>query len=397
MTRARVKAELIRWVREDAGLTVADVARKTGTSESRVQQWEAGELPPTIRQLRLLGNAAKRPLAIFYLAEPPKRFQAMHDFRRIPGDPMAEGSPGLRLAIRSALARREVAVELADELDELSDELPIAATVDDDPKDVARRIREFLDVPLQLQKKWSGAYEALNSWKEAIEQRGVLVFQAPGVDVSEMRGFSVAEPPFPMIVLNVRDAPNGRVFTLMHELAHLLLRQGGLCDLTDHGARPPEDDRIEVFCNAVAAEALVPGEALLLSPLVRAHGPDPVWSEEELGRLAREFSVSQEVVLRRLLESGRTTSAFYRAMRAQFLEAYEERRRSQAGFAPPDVAAVSHAGKSFVRLVLDAYYSERITSRDVSEYLGVRLKHLPKIEERVMGDRTVTYGPPRKS
>lgn len=383
MARARVKAELIRWVREDAGLTIAEVAKKTGTSEARVVQWENGELAPTIRQLRLLGNAAKRPLAVFYLADPPKRFQAMRDFRRIPGDPLEEGSSELRLAIRFALARREIALELAQGLDERRDELSLQATVDEDPRDVGQRIREFLGVRLEVQKKWSGAYEALNSWKDAIEDKGVLVFQAPGVGVAEMRGFSVAEMPLPMIVLNVRDAPNGRVFSLMHEFTHLLLRQGGLCDLSDRGARPPEDDRIEVFCNAVAAETLVPGAALLLSTVVQHHGASEEWSEEDLARLAREFSVSREVVLRRLLESGRTTTAFYRRMRAQFLEEYEARRSSRTGFAPPDVAAVSHAGNSFVRLVLDAYYSERITSRDVSEYLGVRLKHLPKIEERM--------------
>ncbi|HSW29062.1 MAG TPA: helix-turn-helix domain-containing protein [Longimicrobiales bacterium] len=318
MTRARVKRELIRWAREDAGLTIADVARKTGTSVDRVSRWEEGTLAPTLRQLRLLGNAAKRPLAVFYLAEPPKRFQAMHDFRRLPGDPLAEGSPEFRLALRSAMARREVALQLAEGLDAASPELGMRVALDEQQRDVAARVRLLLSIPLERQRGWSGAYEALNGWRAAIEAQGVLVFQASGVDLREMRGFSIAEDPLPAIVLNVRDTPNGRVFTLLHEFCHLLLRRGGVCDLAEQGARAPEDDRVEVFCNAVAAE---------------------------------------------LLDAGRTTR----------------------GFAPPDIAAVSQAGVPFIQLVLDSYYQERITSRDLSEYLGINLKHLATIEERVMG------------
>lgn len=389
MVRARVKPELIRWAREDAGLSVADAAKKAGTSVSRIEHWEAGTAQPTIRQLRLLANAVKRPLAVFYLPEAPKRFQAMHDYRRMPGDPMAEGSPGLRLAIRAAITRREVALELAEGLEHLLAELPISTSLDDPILEVAERIRGLLGIPLKVQKGWTTAYEALNAWRDAIEEAGALVFQASGVDLEEMRGFSIAEGPLPTIVLNVRDAPNGRVFTLVHEFCHLLLRRGGLCDLTDQGARPPEDDRVEVFCNAVAAETLVPAAALLLSPVVQSHRTGPEWEVEELQRLAREFSVSREVILRRLLERGRTTQAFYRQMRAEFLEQYGERQRTRQGFATPDITAVSQAGTSFVRLVLDSYYQERITSRDVSEYLGVRLKHLPSIEERVMGGRVM--------
>jgi len=389
MVRARVRAELIRWAREDAGLSVGDVAKKAGTSVSRVEQWEEGTIQPTIRQLRLLSNAVKRPLAVFYLPEPPKRFQAMHDYRRLPGDPMTEGSPELRLAIRAAISRREVALELAEGLEDLPPELSASASLEDPILEVAERIRRFLGIPLKVQKGWTAPYEALNAWRDAIERAGALVFQAPGVDVEEMRGFSIAENPLPTIVLNVRDVPNGRVFTLIHEFCHLLLRRGGLCDLADRGARPPEDDRVEVFCNAVAAETLVPVAALLLSPVVQSHGRAPEWEMEEVQRLAREFSVSREVILRRLLERGRTTQPFYRRMREEFLEQYEERRKAQRGFAMPDVTAVSQAGNSFVRLVLNSYYQERITSRDVSEFLGVRLKHLPSIEERVMGDRVM--------
>jgi Zn-dependent peptidase ImmA (M78 family) len=283
------------------------------------------------------------------------------------------------------MARREVALQLAEGLDAASPELGMRASLEERQRDVAARVRLLLSIPLERQRAWSGAYEALNGWRAAIEAQGVLVFQASGVDLREMRGFSIAEDPLPAIVLNVRDTPNGRVFTLLHEFCHLLLRRGGVCDLAEQGARAPEDDRVEVFCNAVAAETLIPAASLLLHAVVQRYGAEPDWKEEELRLLARDFSVSREVVLRRLLDGGRTTRAFYQMMRERFLEEYEERRNAQQGFSPPDIAAVSQAGVPFIQLVLDSYYQERITSRDVSEYLGVNLKHLASIEERVMG------------
>jgi Zn-dependent peptidase ImmA (M78 family) len=385
--RATVKPELIHWVREDAGLSLEDVAKKTGTTVERVRNWETGDLAPTIRQLRLLGRAARRPLAVFFLSEPPKRFQAMHDYRRMPGDPLAEGTREFRLEIRAALARREIAVELAEELGEPSTEFPIRLSLEEDAIDAAFRLREALGIKLGIQRTWRSPYDALNGWKRAIEDLGALVFQASGVDVSEMRGFSIAEFPFPAVVVNVQDSPRARVFSLIHELCHIGLRRGGVCDLTDPGQRPPEEDRVEVFCNAVAAEVLVPINALVLSGVVQEHGSDPEWTMRELQILSTEFSVSREVILRRLLTAGRTTKKFYREKREEFLEEYRALRRKQTGFVTPDVKAVSGAGPTFVKLVLDSYYQERITSRDVSEYLGVRLKHLASIEEKVMGGR----------
>ena len=386
--RARVKPELIRWVRRNAGLSVADAARKAGTSEAIVHRWENGTLQPTVRQLRLLANATKRALAVFYLAEPPRGFTALRDFRRLPGTPVAAQTPALRLAVRLACERRQLALDLATDLHEVPRTLPIQASVEEHVTDVARRIRSLLGISIQEQKRWKDSYAALNGWRQAVQQCGVLVFQARGVKVTEMRGFSVTEEPMPLIVLNTKDAPNGRVFTLLHEFCHLLLRKGGICDLKDRRQRP-EENPIEVFCNSVAAKTLVPRRAFAQSTVVRHHAPGKKWEVSEISALAKEFSVSREVVLRRLMTMGRLSRAAYRSWRQALTAEYETVQAGQAGFASPVNSAVSGLGQSFVKLVLLSYYQDRITSRDVSEYLGVRLKHMAKIEERVMGSRVM--------
>lgn len=384
--RARVNPEMIRWVRENAGLSIEDAARKAQVRRSAVRSWESGTRQPTIRQLRLLGNAARRPLAIFYLSEPPWNFTALTDFRSLPGTPAGAHSHALRLAVRWALERRQVALDLAAELNEDIPLLPISATLGEPVPDLARRVRAFLGVSESEQRHWRSPYDSLNGWRRAVQAQGVLVFQASGIDVSEARGFSATEQPLPVIVLNVGDAPNGRVFTLLHELCHVLLRNGGICDLRDRAWGVPEQNPIEVFCNAVAGEALVPADALARSQAVRDIPAGMNWRASEIRALAQEFSVSREVALRRLLGAGRITPEEYRSHIDAILKArHQPRDPRKTGFIPPANKVVSSLGHPFIRWVLTSYYQEKITTRDVSAHLGVRLKHMAKIEKTVMG------------
>jgi len=187
-------------------------------------------------------------------------------------------------------------------------------------------------------------------------------------------------------VVNIKDTPRGRCFTMFHELTHIMLHEDGLCDLSEESDRAPEEQRIEIFCNHVAGAALVPQDHLLSEELVRQKGNSPEWSDHELRLLADRYSVSREVLLRRLLVCRRTTETFYQRKREQFQEEYTAQgTRRPGGFVPPHVVAVSSAGRFFTRLVLNNYHEENITVSDVSDLLGVRLKHLPKIEDDVMG------------
>jgi Zn-dependent peptidase ImmA (M78 family) len=209
------------------------------------------------------------------------------------------------------------------------------------------------------------------------------------VTVPEARGFCLAEFPLPVIVANIKDAPRGRVFTLVHEVAHVALRQDGLCDLDDVTTRSRERLQVERFCNTVAGATLVPRDAILGLDVVRSHGTGPEWTDEALSALADRFGVSQEVILRRLLDLRRTSLEFYRERREQFLQEYETaREQREAGFAPPYQVAWASAGPAFTGLVLSSYSSGNITASDVSDYLGIRLKHLPRIEEQLLaGER----------
>ena len=381
--RALVNAEALKWARRVAGFTSEDAARRAGTSENRLAQWEAGEAHPTLRQLRLLARAYRRPTAFFYRSELPPEPPGLPDFRLLPDAVMERGnSPALRYEIRRVQARRETALEILALLREVPSEVALRADRGDGPEVVGSSVRQFLAVSMEVQRAWKDHYEALREWTRAVEARGVLVFQFSNVEVEEARGFSVAHPTLPIVALNGKDSPRGRIFTLIHELAHIALGQAALCDLNDHDSA----GWVEPFCNAVSAEALVPQASLLASPEVAAQARDPEWSEPRLLALANRFMVSREVVLRRLLSLGLTTEAVYQAHRERFLEEYRRQREGQGGFLQYFRRVLRDNGEAFTGLVLSAFDQKAISERDVSHYLGdVKLRHVDAIRDVLAG------------
>ena len=383
---AAINADLLSWAREEARLGIAQAAKKLCVKPERLGEWERGTKRPTITQLRKIAALYHRPIAVFYLDARPTTFRPMHDYRRLPGEVAGEESPVLHLQVRRAYERRDVALELLSALGEPPPEFRLAASLGESPETVAARVRAFLNVSLETQGSWKNDREAFNAWRGAFESREVLVFQAVKVAVKEARGFSISETPLPVLIVNRKDSLRGRIFTLFHEFAHVLLRDGGLCDLEEDGQRDHKDEAIEVFCNAVAAAALVPRSALLDHAVIWKHGAGrAAWSDDDLLILARAFNVSTEAILRRLLTLGRTTADFYRAKREEFLREVTATQKKKGRGLRPDQETLSTAGRLYVRLVLQGYYHERITSSDLADYLSIRLNHLQKIE-RAVGD-----------
>lgn len=381
MTRALANpnSAVLIWARQSAGLAVEVAAKRAGIATERLAAWEKGEQRPSFAQLRKLASIYKRPLAAFYLAEPPRRFEAMHDFRKVSQAGEATPSAELTVELRKARDRREWALELHQQMEEVPPNLKATITLTQGAEQVATDVRQLLSVSLEKQSAWRTDYEAFREWRLLVENIGILTFQANDVEVAEARGFSIAERPLPVAVANIKDAPRGRIFTLLHEVVHILLASGGICDLHETGT--DEASRVEAFCNRVAGAILFPRDALLATETVRSHRKSDIeWTDGELATLSREFGGSREAALVRLLTLGLTTEEFYRAKRDKFLALYAEQRKRLTGFAPPHEVALTSAGPAFTSLVIESFNRERITASDVSDYLQVRLKHLADIQ-----------------
>jgi Zn-dependent peptidase ImmA (M78 family)/transcriptional regulator with XRE-family HTH domain len=383
---ANIESPVLRWARESAGLSVEAAAKKISVTPEKLAVWEEGDEKPSVPQLRKAASVYKRPLAVFFLSRPPDTPSPPHDFRRLDSPRALEGSPALMLELRRARRRRQVALELATEQNDQSIyDFPIEARADDDPESLADMARDWLGITVRQQSTWRGEYGPLNGWLATIESKGVLVFQTSDVDLNEMRGFSISEYPIPAIVLNATDAPRGRAFTLAHELVHLFIRNGGICDpLRVSGAGRSENERVEAFCNRVAGAIMVPADDLVRHPAVAAARRPQDWDDSILRELADRYAVSREVVLRRLLILDKTTQRFYEAKHSEYGQQFADSRaqaKLEGGFAPYSRVVVRDLGKKYTRMVLEALERDQITPADVSDYLGINLKHLVDIAD----------------
>lgn len=379
--RALVKPPLLTWARRMAGLQLNDAARKAGIDRDRLLAWENGFENPTIADLRKLGETYKRPIAVFYLAEPPVGFDAQREFRRLPGITAANESVDMRLALRRALYRRDAALAIYESLHESTPQLTQGADPSEDPETVGRRIRGLLSVPWSEQLAWISPGAALNAWRHAVENLGVLVFQTGRVPLDEMRGISIPNGPLPVILLNNADSPHGRIFSLLHEFAHILLAANGHQTGVMSQRTSPIDQQLERTSNGFAAATLMPEREFLSAA---AHFPQALEGEDaSLIRFADQIKVSPEAILRRLASLQRVPMELYREKRRYWQKRPWFPSRRTGGGAPVEVRIIANAGKPFVSLVLEGYRRSKVSSTDVSDYLGVQLKYLDRVSRQL--------------
>lgn len=278
--------------------------------------------------------------------------------------------------------RREIALQLKAAAGEQAPRFTLRAAASESAVAAAALVRDALGVTLADQLSWGDERTAYKAWRAAVESVGVLVFQVARVRVEEMRGLSAFQQPFPVILINGSDSIRGRIFSLFHELGHCLLHEVHVCDWRDEASWAGGDT--EVWCNAFAANLLVPVVALTAEFRTLSRGArEADWLETR--RVADAFKVSQEVILRRLVTLGSLTESAYKAARAQLqeLERSPKKRKGRGG-PSPDLTAVWTFGAPFVRSVLGALDQRRITLSEVSDYLDVKVRWVPRIRERVL-------------
>lgn len=220
----------------------------------------------------------------------------------------------------------------------------------------------------------------------------MLVFALSGahhkIPLTEVRGFAIAEKKLPVVVVNGQDGRKGRIFTLMHELAHVTLGLSAIENSFEAGDKLPAPERaIETLCNRIAAGVLMPREVMLVDALVRSKGANAAWTEDEVADLAARYSVSRPAMAIRLQQIGKASARTV----ATLLATYEQQRVAEAGDAkkggqvPWRTQVVSHLGRAYSRLVLQGYYERKLSLNSAAAYLGTQSKHVPDIAQAAFG------------
>jgi transcriptional regulator with XRE-family HTH domain len=170
--KALVKPALLRWARDRAKLKPEDAAKAAHVSVERLLAWESDkdDNAPTLGQLRNLAAAYHFPLAVFYLPEPPNDFAPLRDFRRLPDAEEAPISANLAFHVRSAYEKRELALELSQELGSEPRRFPLRANLDDDPEKVGLAIRELLDADVESQRRAARQGRAFDYWRRRLKR-----------------------------------------------------------------------------------------------------------------------------------------------------------------------------------------------------------------------------------
>jgi len=374
-----ITPSLLTWARERSGLSVPEVAESMGKSVEVVEAWEAGEAWPTYNQLEALAERLyHRPVALFFLPEPPPEPEAQQEFRTLPDFDVRRLKADTRYVVRVALSLQDSLRELTGGVNPAT-RLLLKEVQEVKGKDIAALavwLREFLGVPLSRQTGWRYAEDAMSAWRGAIERAGVFVFKQP-FRQSEVSGFCLNDDEFPIIMVNNSTAHTRQIFTLFHELAHLIYGMNSITtadgSFVNRMSGPAQ--ALEIVCNRLAAEFLVPANAFPWDRL------DLDRLEQSVCEIASTFNVSREVILRRVLDAGRIDAATYQELAAVW--AQDAGREGEGGNYYYNQA--TYLGDSFLRLAFSRYRAGLISSPELAEHLGIKAKNLSRFEDLIGG------------
>jgi len=365
-------------------MTVAEVAQKFNKQPEDIEAWESGDTGPTYPQLeRLAYEIYKRPLAIFFLPAPPDEPRPRTEFRSLPEADLNSLDRQTVLLIRKGHAFQAALDELyqgrnpAERLlwrdIQLNTQQPIPAQ--------AARVRDSLGVGMENIRALADDDAALKMWRRAIEAHGIFVFK-DSFKQREISGFCLQHDQFPVVVINNSTTKTRQIFSLLHEVAHLLSSRNGISRFDDAGIErlPPVDRRVERFCNAVAAEILIPADDL--AQAVREMNLDPRRaSDDDFAALARRYHVSRSAILRRFLDQGRVTEEFYLEKDQEW---NEQRGRGGKGGGDYYNTQSAYLSERFLRDVVSSYGRRIISKTEAAEMIGVKPRNFGAFEDLVL-------------
>lgn len=341
----------------------------------KIAEWEAGDSFPSYAQLERMAEKFKVPVAVFFFPAPPDLPPIEETFRTLGPDQIAEIPPRIRLLLRKArtfqmgleelhggrnpverLITRDLAFHPTDRIEEISAE-----------------VRKYLGVTIEQQLAWGNAETALDEWRTVLLSVGVYVFKDSFREPA-YSGFCLYDNEFPIIYVNNTTAKTRQIFTLFHELAHLLFHTSGVDTQGDGFVDQLGGDarRIEVICNRMAAFLLVPEE------IFEANFAGKAPTEATAAELAQLFSVSREFIFRKFLDRDLITAAQYEQAARRWAQ------QGQRGTGGDHYnTKIAYLGTEYINLAFQRFYQNRIDYNQLADILDTKPKNLTSLEDYV--------------
>lgn len=355
----KVNPNVLKILRESSGYTVEEIAKKIKTTVTKVQEAEKGVASFTLTQIKKLADIYHRSLAAFFTDTLPV-MPALTDFRI---NRERRLTPQVYIAERRAYYIANKLAELTDKRSRLPD---FPETLN--PDELAREFRKYLKVTLLKSKKLE---ELLTHYKQVLEEKLLVSIIELPLKAEDVRGFSVLGD-ISIVVLNEEDKPSIKLFSLFHEVYHLLKRTSGICSIEIE----QKDGDIEASCNLFSAEFLVP-----LDDLKEEYKRFSQLDETTVSELSKIYGMSKQVIMLRLLWLGYMSKERYEQFKREgekkLIEGKEKflRRNWNKVFQ-------NRVGNLVVRETTNAYRNGKISYSEVMDILNLKAKYTEKFIER---------------
>lgn len=367
-----VNPKVIAWAIASSGWKIDELGDKLGIESSVVKSWISGSSSPSLKHLESLSTLLKRPLAVFFLSEPPKDPPLPKDYRVSP-EKKGEFDKETLLAVRKARRLQRASRELLESQGSRLEPEVNLVSLTSDPGECAAYYRNELGLTDTLQSEWSSSYQAFNSLRGLVESRNIFVFQFH-MPMNDARGFVLVDDLPSVIVVNSSDQIEARIFTVIHEFGHVLLRKSGI-NTPEMGLGKARLDEVEKWCNLFAAEFLLPKDHATKE---FSQYEDTLLEDETIGRLSRRLKVSKTMLLVRMkdlgfIDRGELGSALS-DLRSRGLPNQDE------GFGETvEKRVLRERGRKFLSLVARNVEQGSLDYANAIDYLSIKLRDVDRV------------------
>lgn len=382
--KAYITPKVLKWARESAKMSLEQAAVKISKAPDVIESWENGDTQPTIKQAEALAKAYRRPFALLFLPDIPRDFQPLQDFRRKAAKPLGTASTFI---IREIQQKQAWISDIYKDNEEHELSFVGRYTINSNPQIVANDILKTLDInPLKY-----NTDSPIREWIDKAEKKGIFISRTSFIhsklllNSEEMQGFTIADKHAPFIFINSEDWNAPQLFTIVHELAHIWIAASGISNEVEPEPKNTQGiDPIELFCNEVAALALMPTD------IMRTFNQSTFSSSSELFRVAKKLGVSSFAFLVRAFKMQLVSLDKYRQLKKDvdanyqaFLKREKEKKarlaKKQNG---PNyyLLQLNKNGRLFTQVVLDSFKGGFIEATQASNLLNTQINKFPKLE-----------------
>jgi Zn-dependent peptidase ImmA (M78 family)/DNA-binding XRE family transcriptional regulator len=369
-----INKEMIRWARERGGLFRDELAARLQVDPDTINLWETGEVPIPVTKAKALAKISLIPYALLFADKPPDEMISIPDFRTHRSADIRRPSPELLETIRDAKLKQEwyrdyLLSEDAEPLEYIN-----AFDIHRSPESAAEEMKRIMGIN-------EDEYYRCQNWESAFrylinhaEDAGITVIVNSTLksnthrplDTEEFRGFVLSDEYAPLVFINGRDAKAAQMFTLMHEIAHLLIGKSGVLDNTlETNPSIPE----ERWCNQVAADFLTPKDRFL------SLWDETIDSGKNIDNLRLKLKVSRLVCIFRAFQLNLISYHEKETLFSEEMERFEyQKKKNKEKEAHPDPYIIRRykTGRNLALAVISEVQANRMLYRDAFRLLGVK-------------------------